>query len=203
MTGQAETTASRSSRLKQSTHAVHDVLDKSIMAADIFASRAQFGRFVRMQYRFHRDIEALYAQPQLQALLPGLAQRCRMEEIAQDLQALGQNLPAPAAPRFASQTPLEEALGWLYVAEGSNLGGAVLFKMASAKLGLSQEDGLSHLAAHPDGAMRHWRQFTEALDAVELTSQQEERLMQAAQTAFATVQAYAREELGASAAASG
>lgn len=186
----------RSARLKAATRAVHDTLDQGIMAADIFASRAQFGRFVRVQHRFHRDIEALYRQPALNALLPGLAERCRLPAIVQDLHDLQPDAPAPAtAPRLSADTPLPVALGWLYVAEGSNMGGAVLFKMASDKLGLGRDFGARHLAPHPDGPARHWREFTAMLDAVPLDAAQEAQLMQAAADAFATVQGYAREEM--------
>ncbi|PAT36593.1 biliverdin-producing heme oxygenase [Vandammella animalimorsus] len=187
--------ATRSQRLKAATHAVHDTLDKSIMAADIFANREQFGRFLRVQYRFHRDIEALYAQPAVAALVPELAQRCRLPEIAADLRDLQQPQPAAEPARLGADTPLPTALGWLYVAEGSNLGGTILFKIASEKLGLGRDFGARHLAAHPDGAARHWRAFTAALDAAPLSPEEESQMMQAAQEAFATVQAYAREEL--------
>lgn len=183
----------RSQRLKAATSTTHDSLDKRIMSEDIFASRAQFARFVRVQYRFHRDIEALYTVPALDALLPGLAERRRLDQIAHDLGDLEQGLPASATPAVAADIDLPRALGWLYVAEGSNLGGTILFKMA-AKLGLGAEFGASHLAAHPDGAARHWRQFTAALDAVPLTAEQEAEAIEGANTAFRTVRGYVEEE---------
>lgn len=183
----------RSQRLKAATHGTHDSLDKRIMAEDIFASRARFARFVRVQYRFHRDIQTLYAVPALVALLPGLAGRCRLEQIAQDLGDLEQGLPAAAPTALPAAVDLPHALGWLYVAEGSNLGGTILFKMA-AKLGLGARFGASHLAAHPDGAARHWRQFTAALDAVPLTAGQEAEAIEGANAAFRTVRGYVEEE---------
>jgi len=81
------------------------------------------------------------------------------------------------------------------VAEGSNLGGAILFKMAQEKLGLDAETGASHLAAHPDGVARHWRAFTTALDAAPLSPVEEDALLAAATRAFDTVQRYVREEI--------
>ncbi|THF60181.1 biliverdin-producing heme oxygenase [Pseudothauera rhizosphaerae] len=191
-----ETTSTRSQRLKAATHATHDVLDKRVMAGDIFASRDHFARFLRVQYRFHRDIEALYADPALAALLPDLAARCRRPQVAADLTALGQPLPPPAPARLTAGLPLPEALGWLYVAEGSNLGGTLLYKWAHEKLGLDQNCGASHLAAHPEGAARHWREFTAALDAVALSPAQEAAVIAAAEEAFRTVHGYVDEEFG-------
>lgn len=185
--------ATRSQRLKAATRDSHGALDKRIMAGDIFASRALFAKFLRVQYRFHRDIDALYGNPALEALLPDLDERRRLPLIARDLADLEQTLPLPASTRLDGDLPLPAALGWLYVAEGSNLGGTVLYKMA-ARLGLDSDFGARHLAAHPDGAARHWREFTAALDGVALTAAQEQQVIDAADAAFRSVHGHVEEE---------
>jgi heme oxygenase len=86
------------------------------------------------------------------------------------------------------QPPDPEALGWLYVAEGSNLGAAFLLKEA-AKLGLSESFGARHLADAPEGRGLHWRRFTAALDAVALSASEEARAIASANDAFARVRA--------------
>lgn len=83
---------SRSLRLKAATRDSHGALDKRIMAGDIFADRSNFARFLRVQYRFHRSIDALYANPALDALLPDLGERRRLTQVARDLQDLEQTL---------------------------------------------------------------------------------------------------------------
>ncbi|KAF1016927.1 MAG: hypothetical protein GAK31_00186 [Stenotrophomonas maltophilia] len=186
--------ASRAQRLKAAMRQTHDRLDRRIMAARIFDDRARFAGFLRMQYRFHRDIEALYAMPALQALLPGLAQRSRLARIGQDLADLG-TMARPGSPRLDADTPLPTALGWLYVADGSNLGGTILYKLA-AGLGLDARFGARHLAAHPDGAARHWRAFTSALDALALEDAEEAAVIAGAEAAFRSVNAYVADELG-------
>jgi heme oxygenase len=192
-----ESVSTRAQRLKAATHAAHDALDKRIMAGDIFASRAHFARFLRVQYRFHRDLEALYGHPLLVALVPRLAERRRLPKIAEDLVDLGQALPPPDTRKLDQDTTLPTALGWLYVAEGSNLGGTILFKLAGEKLALDREFGARHLAPHPEGAARHWREFTAALDAVALSPAQEAEAIAAAQAAFRTVQGYVEQEFAA------
>jgi heme oxygenase (biliverdin-IX-beta and delta-forming) len=183
----------RSQRLKAATRDSHGALDARIMAGDIFASRAQFARFLRVQYRFHRDVDALYLHPAVDALLPDLEERRRLPLVAQDLTDLEQTLPEPAERAVATEPSLAEALGWLYVAEGSNLGGTVLYKMA-ARLGLDAGFGARHLAAHPDGAARHWRAFTAALDNVVLSEAQEQQVIDAADAAFRSVHGHVERE---------
>lgn len=185
----------RSQRLKSATHVTHEALDKRIMAADIFATRDQFAGFLRVQYRFHRDIAPLYDDQALAVVIPGLAERARLLRIANDLSDLGHRVPdIPQAPA-AINLSLHRAMGWLYVAEGSNLGGAVLFKLARERLGLNQLLGARHLAAHPEGAARHWRQFTAALDAAPMSEGQEQEAIEGARHAFVTVRGYVEQEL--------
>ena len=186
---------SRARRLKATTHDTHEKLDRSIMQAASFTSVEGYGRFAQVQYLFHRDIQALYDDARLQALLPGLTDRRRMAVIARDLADLGLPL-ADSTPVFTpTAIDVPTALGWLYVAEGSNLGAALLRKEA-AKLGLSDEHGARHLAPAADGPAAHWRTFTAALDAAMLTPAEEERVMQGARAAFARVQNHVDARLG-------
>ncbi len=72
-------------RLKQSTEEAHKRLDQRIMASEPFRDRQRFGRFVAVQYYFHRDIDPLYESDALRSILPDLQQRCRLGLIEQDL----------------------------------------------------------------------------------------------------------------------
>ncbi len=186
-----QTVSPLSIRLRTATQQVHERLDHSIMAAASFTTIEGYGRFVRVQWAFHRDVEALYLNPKLNDLLPGLSARRRLPLITQDLADLGLDLPdAGGARHFGLERGLDvaEALGWLYVAEGSNLGAALLRKEA-AKLGLSDDHGARHLAPAPEGAAEHWRAFTAALNAAPLTADGERRAVAGAEAAFARVQA--------------
>lgn len=188
----------RSKRLKALTHEIHDRLDKSIMEASSFDSLEGYARFLGVQWTFHRDIDALYDDVELRNLLPGLAQRRRGTLIASDLSDLGCQAPVvDGAPAFVSGQAVDipTALGWLYVAEGSNLGAALLRKEA-AKLGLSDTHGAKHLAPAAGGPAAHWRSFTAALDAAVLSDTEEARAVAGANAAFARVQALANAALG-------
>lgn len=187
----------RSKRLKALTHEVHDRLDKSIMEASSFDSLEGYGRFAGVQWTFHRDIDALYDDAALIALLPGLAERRRMALIAVDLADLGLATPSVETPPvFLRDQPADAAtaLGWLYVAEGSNLG-ATLLRKEAAKLGLSDSHGARHLAPCGGGPAAHWRVFTAALDAAILTPDEEARAVAGAKAAFVRVQALANAAL--------
>lgn len=182
------TTAPLSKRLKSITHDTHDRLDTRIMAAQPFVDVVNYRRFLAVQYAFHRDMDPLYADPALAALVPGLETRNRLARIGADLADLGDKVPAadPSSPFAGGSIDLPTALGWLYVAEGSNLGAAFLYKAAAA-LGLDGEHGARHLAGHPGGRAQHWREFTGALDSLALSPEEEARVIQGARGAFVRV----------------
>ncbi|MBP2549214.1 heme oxygenase [Neorhizobium galegae] len=186
---------SRTKRLKAATHSAHERLDQRIMRANPFADRESYGRFLILQYRFHRDLDALFSNADLDALLPDLAGRNRLAFVGQDLADLGLAVPdASEPPIFAAgqSIDLAEALGWLYVIEGSNLGAAFLLKYA-AKLGLDENFGARHLAGSPTGRGLHWRTFTAALDGIDLSGEAEQRAIAGAEAAFRRVHALAEE----------
>lgn len=182
---------SRAKRLRASTSIVHEGVDRSIMSASSFASIERYKRFLAIQYLFHRDVAALYADARLQTAFPDLAQRCRLPLVMADMDDLCVTAPEAGPPAFVTGDPLDvgTALGWLYVAEGSNMGAALLRKEAQ-KLGLSDDVGARHLAPAPEGPAPHWRAFTAALNAVALTDDEEYRATQGALEAFARVQAH-------------
>ena len=100
--------------------------------------------------------------------------------------------------KFDKELPHEtgnKAIGWLYCAEGSNLGAAFLFKHAQ-KLEYTGEFGARHLAPHPNGRGKHWRAFVEHLNALNLTPEAEAEAIQGACEAFAFYKVILRETFG-------
>ncbi|NEW85974.1 biliverdin-producing heme oxygenase [Rhodopseudomonas sp. WA056] len=186
---EAELALGRSKRLKSATQATHERLDTGIMARRPFANRERYALFLRVQHRFHQDVDAFYRSAALSALLPALAERRRLELIELDLRDLGVAPESSRATPAAIDEPIDipTALGWLYVAEGSNLGAAFLLKQA-ASLGLSETFGARHLAAAPEGRGLHWRTFTAALDAAPLSAAEEDRAIAGARAAYLRVQ---------------
>lgn len=184
------TAVSHCTRFRSNTKATHDRLDKRIMAFNPFADRDHFACFLQVQWAFHRDVTALFDHKVLNQLLPDLSERGRFAAVTQDLQDLDKPQPELTAPPiFGQDVDLPTALGWLYVEEGSNLGGGILFKMAR-KLELDETFGARHLAPHPEGRAPSWRAFMQQLDAIELTDVEQQRAQLGADAAFSRVLEY-------------
>ncbi|MBV4461980.1 heme oxygenase [Pseudomonas sp. F-14 TE3623] len=178
----AQRPALRSQRLNQITHEPHSKLDALVKAHAPFETQANFARFVVAQYLFQSELVSLYNDAQLAAIIADLPARCRAEAAKADLADLDTEVPAPVAG--AVNNPAKaEALGWLFVSEGSKLGAAFLIKRAVG-LGLSETFGARHLAEPAGGRAEGWKSFVKTLDGLTFSEQEEAELDKGAIDAF-------------------
>ncbi|WP_297839105.1 biliverdin-producing heme oxygenase [Pseudomonas sp.] len=172
----------RSQRLNQITHAPHEQLDKAVKANAPFATLANYARFVVAQYGFQTELKALYSDPRLAEIFADLPQRCRAEQAKADLNDLDTALPDPVAGALVDPSTAQ-ALGWLFVSEGSKLGAAFLIKRAVA-LNLSDTFGARHLGEPVGGRAEGWKSFVHILDNLQLSALEESQVEQGAIDAF-------------------
>lgn len=187
----SETTRTFAQYLKENSRATHDSVDNLVMSCRPFDNTENYTKFLQLQAVFHKIVDDIYKNPQLNEQIPNLAELARYDAVLQDLQDLGAaeadlTLPLPQ-PQGA------EALGWLYCAEGSNVGAAFLFKDAQNKLGFSAERGARHLGPHVDGRGKHWRAFVEQLNALPVSDEDKETALLGALNAFAFYKVLLRE----------
>lgn len=178
----AERPSLRSQRLNQITNEPHTKLDALVKAHAPFETPANFARFVVAQYLFQSELVALYNDPELIKIVPDLAARCRADAAKLDLADLETDVPAPVAGAVKNPSKAE-ALGWLFVSEGSKLGAAFLIKRAVG-LGLSETFGARHLGEPAGGRAEGWKSFTRTLDGLEFNAEEEAAVEKGAIDAF-------------------
>ncbi|NUU34977.1 biliverdin-producing heme oxygenase [Pseudomonas sp. C2B4] len=174
--------ALRSQRLNQITHEPHSKLDALVKAHAPFETQANFARFVVAQYLFQSELVALYNDAELTAIVTDLPARCRAEAAKADLADLDTEVPAPVAGAVNNPSKAE-ALGWLFVSEGSKLGAAFLIKRAVG-LGLSETFGARHLGEPAGGRAQGWKHFVKTLDELAFSAEEEAQLDKGAINAF-------------------
>jgi heme oxygenase len=172
----------RSQRLNQITHEPHTKLDALVKAHSPFETPANFARFVVAQYLFQSELVSLYNDVELTAIVPDLPARCRADAAKADLADLDTDVPAPVAGALKNPTKAQ-ALGWIFVSEGSKLGAAFLIKRAIG-LGLSETFGARHLGEPAGGRAEGWKRFVKTLDGLEFSSQEEAEVEKGAIDAF-------------------
>ena len=168
-------------RLRDATRADHERLESR---ADLLRRvRTPAGRRAVVQrfWRLHADIEAA-VEPWLEGV-DGLdfAGRRRTQRLADDLATLGLEAPGdgPEAPTVGS---VSEALGLLYVLEGSTLGGRVIRRSLEAQG--SDMHGLSFLDPYGEQSGARWRGFLAVLDGAARTPENVEAAVRGAVAGF-------------------
>ena len=172
----------RSQRLNQITNEPHSKLDALVKAHAPFETPANFARFVVAQYLFQSELVSLYNDAELTAIVPDLPNRCRADAARADLADLDTDVPAPVAGALKNPTKAE-ALGWIFVSEGSKLGAAFLIKRAVG-LGLSETFGARHLGEPAGGRAEGWKSFVKTLDGLAFSAQEEADVEKGAIDAF-------------------
>lgn len=147
-------------RLREATRPAHERLEERLDMLSKLGSVEQRRTLAAAFHRLHAGMERELA-PWL-ADLDGLDfdDRRRSLVLDADLAALGATAPAPtAAPRPAGRA---EALGLMYVLEGSSLGGKVIRKYAE-RAGLDMS-GLGFLDPYGERTGQAWRSFLAVLE---------------------------------------
>ncbi len=170
----------RAAALKAATRAAHETLDARMMAAGPFRDAGRYATYLKLQRRFFALVHPLYREPALKEAFEGLENLSRLAATDADLATLG---VAPETHAEALSVPAPQALGWLYVAEGSRLGGAFL-AVEAEKLGFGPTSGARHLADSEEGRGRAWNAFRRQLDAIPLTPEEEGEAVAGAVAAF-------------------
>lgn len=177
--------------LKENSRTSHDSVDSLVISVKPFDSKENYAKFLQLQSVFHKVVDDIYKDADLNRKIPGLAELARYDTVMLDLQDLGAQAKAVSAA--IPQPQGKEALGWLYCAEGSNVGAAFLFKDAQNKLGYTAENGARHLAPHADGRGKHWRDFVEQLNGLGVEGADREEALKGALAAFAFYKVLVRE----------
>ena len=148
--------------LRQATGAQHDILDTGLPLALPDAGLPAYISHLQMLSAWLRPIEAWLSQfndgPQQPGLLPTVD---RLALIDADLRAAGAAAP-PMAGGAGWPAGASAAYRWgvAYVVEGSQLGGAVLYKRLAGRLA---PHPLSYLKPGADGPGARWRLVMTAL----------------------------------------
>ena len=148
-------------RLRAATQAEHQWLEDRARILERIGSPDSRRRLVAQFHRLHADIEAA-ASPWL-AELAGLefAARRRTPLLAEDMADLGLPIPASERGSIEARSP-PEALGLMYVVEGSTLGGRVIRREVASR-GVDMV-GLGFLDPYGDRVGERWRSFLAVLE---------------------------------------
>jgi heme oxygenase len=175
-------------QLKSETAAAHASIERRLRIAQQGPSVADYGNYLRAMYGFTAPVEQRLRT--LSADLGSeleLERRCKSELIARDLAALSERGETKSEPpELCRSVPangdVTQALGTLYVLEGSTLGARWLLRHLEP-LGL--DDCCAYLRSYGDALGSMWEKMRRALvQHAELHPERAGRLIAAANDTF-------------------
>lgn len=174
-----------SEKLKENTKTAHIELEK-VLVQKIKSIRTT-NDYLEILVYFHRFFTPLEKaiSSQLEKALPDVAQRRKSEWIMEDIQYFDPAHPPistyPTTPQIDSHS---KAIGALYVIEGSTLGGQVICKMISQKLGISTKKGLSFFSGYGEKTGSMWENFKNFINGRNWSEEEEREIIDTANRTF-------------------
>ncbi len=178
-------------KLKEVTRPNHDQAEQKAFAHKIkdgTLSYAEYRILIYGNYLFHYAVEQEIFRiltPEQQTRL-GMEKRVKQHIIAAELKEIGFFLPDESEiPPFKIHT-FFQALGALYVMEGSTLGGAMIKKMLLKNEQLIQKSPPLRLyGCYKENAGVYWKEFVEVFNTLDLNPAQEAEILDTAVATFA------------------
>lgn len=172
-----------STKIKEATKTPHQEVEKKVvLRIKAIRSEADYADFLKHFYAYFNAVEKSIAPYITRAILPDLAERRNASYIKADIEALGgtiDELPFALAPEINNAV---QALGALYVLEGSIMGGPYIVQMLQ-KGGLTR--GFSFFSGYGEASGQKWGVFTAVLNALPQSEQEEAQALEAAHETFA------------------
>jgi heme oxygenase (biliverdin-IX-beta and delta-forming) len=165
----SESTLHRSilAELKEETAPLHRALEENAGIWDCLSSRSLYGKLLMRFWGIYSPVEArLAAVDELARWLPDLSHRLKRSALESDLNNLG-----VASESWTVCTGMPEirtvaaAFGWLYVLEGSTLGGQLIKRRVHERLGLDERNGCEFFSGYGPEVGPMWRSFGQSLES--------------------------------------
>jgi heme oxygenase len=170
--------------IKEATKTAHqDVEKKVVLRIKAIKDQAGYIDLLKHFYAYFSAVEYAIAPFLNEQLLPDLSSRRTAAHISADIKSLGgatENLPAASAPQI---TNVAQAMGALYVLEGSVMGGPYIVQMLR-KAGLDK--GFSFFSGYGDNSRQKWEAFTSVLNSFAKSEEDKLQAVKSAEETFSS-----------------
>lgn len=178
--------------LKTQTRPQHDRIETSLDLLNGAANVDEYRRLLERFFGFYAPVEAIItAVIERQSVAIDFAPRLKTPHLRADLSALGLNFEQIARLPICENLPVIETaaqfFGYLYVAEGSTLGGQIISRHFTQKLNISNDNGGAFFQAYGAETGMMWRGFQTAITAFDEDETHENEIVAAAIETFETL----------------
>ena len=183
-----------SALVKEASQPLHSSVEALLLPKlEALHSRAGYAAILKMFYGYFFPLEKLLQQHLSSAQLPDLSQRRKAAAILHDLAAIGEPVAGlPLCQHLPEIKNSTQALGALYVLEGSTLGGKMIVRMLLKNEALSlSEDAVTFFSGYKEDTGKKWKTFLEVFNQQEFS----EPLLQSVNDTFAYLKSWMQQSL--------
>jgi len=166
-----------SEKLKEQTKSNHQLLEKKLLKKlKLIRSLDEYAALLTHFYSYFGALEILIDERLDINQLPDYSSRRKTASILNDLKSL--NLIFPHLAKSGSLPEIcnhFQALGSLYVIEGSTLGGQIINKMLNEQVTGIDPSKLSFFSGYGEHTYKMWNIFKQAIDVI--TDQEEQKIV--------------------------
>ncbi|WP_185974258.1 biliverdin-producing heme oxygenase [Litoribacter populi] len=176
--------------LKESTKKLHSLTEKALNSKQIFQKSFDLEAYIQILkqlYSAHQLIESKLMEENSPIFtnLIDKHYRMRLDLLENDLHNLSSDIPTDSQVEFGLEN-IFQALGALYVLKGSTLGGKFIYSHLKKISHNWDKTSLEFYGFEHDVVMEKWKHFTQDLNALPLTSEEEKQMVIGAEKAFTT-----------------
>ena len=179
--------------LRNETTAQHAKLETSAISKALLSDHVSLNDYVRYLIKM-RSVIAFCEQtifPLLKHVIDDIESRRKLTSIEDDLKRLGvtshiENDYHPIQHKISTCF----ALGYMYVIEGSTLGGRVILKHLQSKLGIDENKNGAFFAGYGLLTGRTWKRFLQILADYTYEMQCGDEVIEGAKHAFGSIHSY-------------
>jgi heme oxygenase len=160
-------TAMLSDDLKEQTQVNHQLLEKKlVLKMRSLCSQSDYVKLLSFFYSYFGGLEQQISKHLIMERIPDYMRRRKAEALLADIKTLGAEPPALAdGSHLPTIVDHRQALGALYVMEGSTLGGEIISRMIGKQLSLVK--GLSFFKGYGHETADMWQAFKADLNKPE------------------------------------
>lgn len=174
-----------SEKLKEQTRREHQMLEvKMIKQIKLITDINKYSEFLLLFYRFMNPLETQIDKQLDPGFLSDYKLRRKSVLLVQDLSRLQSSAEIFCYDEVIFITNNLEAIGALYVMEGSTLGGQIISKMINHQLGLEKIIPLDFFNGYKNDTILMWQNFKIAMDQLKLNEREENIIIRSANNTF-------------------
>jgi heme oxygenase len=153
--------------LREETKTNHQLLEKKLITRmRAMRNRSDYAHLLSVFYGYMAGLEKQISLHLNDVALPDYNERRKASALEADIKTLGGQLPPVASIEYLPKIETHlQAIGALYVMEGSTLGGQIITQMISKQLSITE--GLSFFESYGDQTMAMWQRFKNMIDLAE------------------------------------